>query len=109
LTPLVTADGEAYEDGWIVAAARDDGVDPVHEVTYRGHSQHLSLVTGQRVGGPPLLYAPLTQRLDRVVPARRVSLSREARFASAPTWRLFLGDDAVRVADARVESPLALG
>jgi hypothetical protein len=75
VTPIVAEDGENYRDGWVVAVAQDDGVAPLLEATYRGRSQRISLQTGERLGGHPLLYAPLSVSLDTEVPGATIGIT----------------------------------
>lgn len=75
ITATVSENGEFFQDGWVVAVARDDGVDALLEVTYRGRAQRLSLATGERVGGDPLLYAPASQTLDKIVDPSAVTIT----------------------------------
>lgn len=75
ITDTVSESGEFFQDGWVVAVARDDGVDAQMEITYRGRAQRLSLATGERVGGAPLLYDPATQTLDKIVDPSSVTIT----------------------------------
>lgn len=103
VTPTVTGDSDFYQSGWLVAVARDDGVAPLLEVTYRGRAQRLSLATGERLGDDPLLYHPRSQALAKEIEAVDVPIT--VPLPTAHPGEVHVGSYTIERADLRSFDP----